>query len=200
MTESERKAHGISAGKKKSVFRSVVFPAVRTFPLQDQPDRQPRDADTGIDPSGDRAYSDAVLERLGGGTGGHKSDSPSPIPNAGAGPTREHDSRGVPNSGFRPMPGGEGDAGHIVDDHGQMTVDPNFGAGTGAYTNRQIGELDGVMVKVGPNWLMRNVDPGIAQVAPFAEPGPRTDVLKMKKAKPGMFRRVGDSDFGSLGR
>jgi len=156
---------------------------VVTYDITSMPDRGPRAADRGQDRLG-RLFDDGEYIAA-GGLSGVETD---PIPNAGSGPTREHDARGVPNSGFRPMQSGEGDRGHIVDDHGVMPVDLSFGSDEGgSYTRTELGQAGDVAVRVGPNFVLAAKDP-FAPASNFKAPTSDASTLKSERVRKSLRR------------
>lgn len=193
MTDSERRARGVAAlgGRKFKVsyadtlFGDATRHAVREFPLESQPTRGPRMADSGEDTLG-RPYADGEFIEQYASMGGL-----SAIPNAGAGDTWEGDTRDLENAPQRFSPGAAGYVGG--EDRGVRPVDPNLGKG-GCYSLREIGQLEDVVTRVGEFIVLSPRDPGIAPAAQFIKPEPAT-VAKSGRTR-GVFK---SAVFGAHG-
>lgn len=177
---------------KAGVFASWLdgsMHAVKEFDLTDTSrDGKLEGADDGEDALG-REYADQALERLGGGLTGSHGDT-SGIPNAGGTDPWLGDTRSTPNSGFKPMAGGEGDAGHIVEDKGRLPVKPNKGNGEAYELLREGMEPGTSPVRVGPFVVMNPGISGLTEPASAQFPDAKTSVLK--RAKRGIFASVLD--------
>ena len=191
--EAEVVEKGAPGGKFGVSMGSILDNRVDAFDItetgrdeKDDPDNDEIDAaadadgdlepvDEGVDAFG-REYSDEVLARL-----GHLNDDPtemSPIPNAGAGETREFDARGIryAQENFKPDTG-----------KGPST-NPMKPSGGDAYSVKDLANLPEVMTRLGDGYFLAPADPGIAPAGSANFPGARTSpVLKEKKVS---FRNI----------
>jgi hypothetical protein len=88
------------------------------------------------------------------------------------------------------MPAGEGDNGRAggEDGHGTNPARPNLGA-DGSYSLTEIGQLDGIAVRLGNQYVLSPQDPGIAPASSARFPDALTSVLKSKGMR-GLFANV----------
>jgi len=181
MTDDEKRARGAAAtktgqkGARKSIFRNIINPDSRAYPLEQQGDGGPRVADAGQDALG-REYSDAVMDRIAGAFSAKQGGEPDAIPNAGAGRTFEGTTQDIQ---YRPQAFTQGD-GEVGQEPRRGPFSPNLGAGPGSYVDNEAG----MPTRVGDMRLMNPTNSGIAEPADFRAPEP----VQKSRRKVGLFK------------
>lgn len=176
--------------KTRVSFASTIFPrsdgdsAAYVHDVTAPDSFGPRAADQGQDALA-RKYSDMVQARLGGGLRDKSGsgDETDIIPRAGGIDPWLGDTRSTPNSGFRPMRGGEGDANHTGgEDRGGRLAQPRQD-----YVDNVPGPT-----RVGDMRLMNPGNSGIAGPSGFRPSfnGGMLRTLKSAPRKGGLFRNL----------
>jgi hypothetical protein len=153
LAKSEDGGQPVETEERSSIW-SDVFKIGSTRSFDQAPESGVKVADEGSDAMG-REYDDQAYNALGGMN--RRPTSMDPIPDAGAGPTLETDTRGLANKPTR-FPTSVG--GKLV-----KPLPP--------YDNEELGEAGDAPVRVGPNFLGSPRNSGIPDAAEFRKPEPK---------------------------